>query len=146
MLVHLFFRGSTSNHSVALSNSAKERQLPFLAPCMPHPMPSLCSANVQPMLSQCPANAQLSELPSQNPANTSASLQPMLSKPMLSQCIKELHSFNAKTGPVLRPSGNFLTSIEILCQISSPVVQSSSPVQWFSPVIVDSPAKSGLLF
>ena len=42
LLVDLFFWGSTLNHAIALSNSAKKP----------------CSANVQPMLSQSPAYAQ----------------------------------------------------------------------------------------
>ena len=94
---------------------------PFHAPCLPHPanvqpILSLCSANVQPMLSQCPcslcsANAHAAyaqPMPSlcyclRCPANAwliPQPVQPMLSKSMLSQCLKEFHSFNAKTGAI----------------------------------------------
>ena len=81
-LVDLFFWGSTSNHAVALSNSANGRQLPFHAPCMPQPKLSQCSANVQRMLSQCPANVQ---------PICSANAHAAYAQPMLSQC-----SANAK--------------------------------------------------
>ena len=85
---------NTSNHAVALPNSAKGRQLPLHAPCMPHPMLSHCSANVQPMLSQCPANVQpkLRQCPAYAQPKPSSCSQPMLSQsPAYAQPMSSLY-------------------------------------------------------
>ena len=104
-LVDLFFWGSTSNHAVALSNSANGRQLPFHAPCMPQPKLSQCSANVhgayaKPMPSQCPAY-MLSQCPC---SLCSANAQPMLSQCQANSHLPELLSLCAQPMLTKMPS------------------------------------------